>query len=121
MSIRSRIAVLIVATQSVAAAVGAPCAIAARSAHAACSRWIDVEWRFQRGQCAELAAKAGRGACRREARTERDRLLQAFDEGRQIVLDGGWPAWSVMVLTHEPGSPFYADMACDYSFANSRY
>ena len=56
-----------------------------------------------------------------EARTERDRLLQAFDEGRQIVLDGGWPAWSAMVLTHEPGSPFYADMACDYSFANSRY
>lgn len=51
----------------------------------------------------------------------RARLLRAFEEGRRVVEDGGWPEWTPFVLTHEPGSPFYADVGCDYSFANSRY
>ena len=56
-----------------------------------------------------------------EASTQCDSLLQAFKEGLQVVQDGGWPAWSPMVQTHERGSSFCADVGCDYSFANSRY
>ena len=56
-----------------------------------------------------------------QARAQRDELLQAFNDGLQVVHDGGWPAWSPMVQTHERGSPFCADVGCDYSFANSRY
>ena len=51
----------------------------------------------------------------------RDRLLEAFKDGLQVVQDGGWPDRSPLVQTHEPGSPFCADVGCDYSFANSRY
>ena len=56
-----------------------------------------------------------------QARAQRDELLQAFNDGLQVVHDGGWPAWSQMVQTHERGSSFCADVGCDYSFANSRY
>ena len=58
---------------------------------------------------------------RNDAGAGRAQLLQAFEDGRQIVEDGGWPVWSPLVLTHELGSPFYAHVGCDYSFANSRY
>lgn len=56
-----------------------------------------------------------------QARTEHESLLQAFKDGWQVVQDGGWPAWSPLVQTHERDSAFYADVGCDYSFANSRY
>lgn len=56
-----------------------------------------------------------------DAGAGRAQLLQAFEDGRQVVEDGGWPPWSPLVLTHELGSPFYSDVGCDYSFANSRY
>ncbi len=56
-----------------------------------------------------------------QARTERERLLKAFNDGWRVVQDGGWPGWSPMVQTHERGSPFCTDLDCEYSFANSRY
>lgn len=52
---------------------------------------------------------------------EHEALVQAFNDGLQVVQAGGWPAWSPLVQTHERGSAFYADVCCDYSFANSRY
>lgn len=54
-------------------------------------------------------------------RAEREEFLQAFNDGMRVVQDGGWPAWSPLVQTHERGSDFYAQVGCDYSFANSRY
>ena len=54
-------------------------------------------------------------------RAEREAFLQAFNDGMQVVQDGGWPAWSPLVETHERGSEFYTQVGCDYSFANSRY
>ena len=56
-----------------------------------------------------------------EAGARRDGLFEAFKDGLQVVQDGGWPAWSPLVQTHERGSSFCADLGCDYSFANSRY
>jgi len=58
---------------------------------------------------------AGQPLSRHEA------LVQAFNDGLQVVQSGGWPPWSPMVQTHERGSPFCTDVGCDYSFANSRY
>ena len=52
---------------------------------------------------------------------EREELIRAFNDGMQVVRDGGWPAWSPMVQTHERGSDFCTALGCDYSFANSRY
>lgn len=56
-----------------------------------------------------------------ETAQSREKLLQAFQDGLLVVQDGGWPAWSAFVETHEPGSPFCLDVGCDHSFANSRY
>ena len=77
-----------------------------------------------RGEQGVMLAEAARGSTEQkatEARAQRDSLLEAFNDGWQVVKDGGWPAWSPMVQTHERGSSFCADVGCDYSFANSRY
>ena len=65
-----------------------------------------------RGSTGQNAAEAG---------ARRDGLFEAFKDGLQVVQDGGWPAWSPLVQTHERGSSFCAEVGCDYSFANSRY
>ncbi len=82
-----------------------------------------MQERFRGEQGVMLAEKArgSTGQKATEARAQRESLLEAFKDGRQVVQDSGWPAWSPMVQTHERGSSFCADVGCDYSFANSRY
>lgn len=80
-----------------------------------------VSWEIFQGI---ILTEATRGATEQEATRARSReeaLLQAFNDGMQVVQSGGWPPWSPMVQIHERGSPFCADVGCDYSFANSRY
>jgi len=55
------------------------------------------------------------------AGSQREALVQAFNDGLRIVQDGGWPPWSPFVQTHARGSRFCDEVGCDYSFANSRY